>query len=77
MDSLLLRGLQPNHSSAHDRWTPMALFALYVRGHYQRMPLHLLLPHLLYKGTLAKFHEQALHDESQKHLEQFRAFLDK
>lgn len=77
MDPLLLRGLQPDHSSAHDRWTPLALFALYVRGHYQRMPFHLLLPHLLYKGTLAKFHEQALHDENQKHLEQFRAFLGK
>jgi hypothetical protein len=77
MDPLLTRGLQPNHASAHDLWTPAALFGLYVRGHYLRMPLHLLLPHLLYKGTLAKFDEQALHDANQEKLAQFRAFLGK
>lgn len=74
-DSLFIRGLMPNHSSAHDIWTSTALFALYVRGHYLRMPLHLLLPHLLYKGTLAKVHVEAAHNENQKKLEQFRAFL--
>lgn len=77
MDALLMRGLVPNHSSVHDTWTPAALFALYVRGHYLRMPIHLLLPHLLYKATLAKVQEEAVHNENQKKLEQFRAFIGK
>lgn len=77
MDFLFTRGLGPNHSSAYDAWTPAALYLLYVRGHYQRMPLRLLLPHLIYKGTLAKFDEQKLHDENAEKLAQFRAFIDK
>jgi len=77
MDFLFMRGLGPNHSTAHDVWTPAALYALYVRGHYQRMPLGLLLPHLIYKGTLAKFQEQKLHDENEELLAQFRAFIGK
>lgn len=77
MDFLFTRGLGPNHSTARDVWTPAALYALYVRGHYQRMPLRLLLPHLVYKGTLAKFHEQKLHDKNEELLAQFRAFVGK
>jgi hypothetical protein len=77
MDALFTRGLMPNHSSAQAVWTPAALFALYVRGHYLRMPSHLLLPHLLYKATLAKLYTEAVHNENQKKLEQFRAFLEK
>jgi hypothetical protein len=77
LDGLFVRALLPNHSTVHDAWTPAALFALYVRGHYLRMPLHLLLPHLLYKATLAKVHEEKVHTENQKKLEAFRAFLGK
>ncbi|MEW5769109.1 MAG: nucleotidyltransferase family protein [Pseudomonadota bacterium] len=77
LDAILTRGLRPNHSSARDPGTAAALFALYVRGHYLRMPFHLLLPHLLYKATLAKYREQKLHDRNQELMEQFRAFLDK
>lgn len=77
MDALFIRGLTPNHSSVHDAWTRLALLGLYVRGHYMRMPFHLLLPHLLYKATFAKVHEAKVHDENQKNLERFRAFLGK
>lgn len=77
MDALFTRALLPKHSTVRDALTPAALFLLYVRGHYLRMPLKLLVPHLLYKSTLAKFHEEKLHDENQKKLEQFRAFLGK
>jgi hypothetical protein len=77
MDAMFTRALMPNHSSAHDNWTPAALFALYVRGHYLRMPLSLLLPHLIYKATLAKIREEEALNDNQKKLEQFRAFLGK
>lgn len=77
LDPLFTRALLPNHSTAHDSWTPVANSLLYVRGHYLRMPMKLLLPHLLYKATLAKFHKEKLHDENQQKLEQFRAFLGK
>ncbi|MEW6677034.1 MAG: nucleotidyltransferase family protein [Pseudomonadota bacterium] len=77
MDAIFKRGLGPNHSSARDAGTAAALFALYVRGHYLRMPAGLLLPHLLYKATLAKHHEQTLQDKNQELLAQFRAFVDK
>jgi hypothetical protein len=77
LDRLFTQGLLPRHSSVHNAWTPVALFALYVRGHYLRMPLHLLLPHLIYKGTLAKFDQQALQDENDQQLDRFRAFLGK
>lgn len=77
MDAVFTRALLPNHSIARDAWTPVALFLLYVRGHYLRMPFSLLLPHLLYKATLARFHEKKLHDENQKMLKELRAFLGK
>lgn len=77
MDPLLTRGLAPKHGSTQDALTPAALFALYVRGHYLRMPLRLLLPHLIYKGTLAKMHEQKVHDKNEELMAQFRAFVGK
>lgn len=77
MDALFTRGLRPDHASARDALTPLALFALYVRGHYLRMPFHLLLPHLLYKATLAKFHDTEIRDENAEKLARFRAFLGK
>lgn len=77
MNWLFMQGLQPNHTTAHNAWTATALWALYVRGHYMRMPFHLLIPHLVYKSTLAKFHEQALHNQNATKLAQFRAFIGK
>lgn len=51
MDSMLTRALLPNHKSCRDALTGPALFFLYVRAHYLRMPLHLLVPHLVRKGV--------------------------
>lgn len=48
-DAVYLRALLPAHASTRDMWTPFARGALYVRGHILRMPLHLLVPHLLRK----------------------------
>ncbi len=49
MDFLFLRALRPFHSSTSDAWTPLARFALYLRGHWLRMPPWLLAIHLTRK----------------------------
>ena len=55
MDTLLDRALRPLHESCADRMTSLALFLLYIRGHYLRMPLGLLMPHLFRKAFVARF----------------------
>jgi len=53
MDKWFLKALQPHHLlHSSDEF---ANWLLYLRGHYLRMPAHLLIPHLLYKGTVAKW----------------------
>jgi hypothetical protein len=47
---LLAIALRPNHPSCDGPWTPLARWLLYVRAHWLRMPLRLLLPHLLRKA---------------------------
>lgn len=49
MDALYLRALRPAHASLGDRWTPLARFVIYLRGHWLRMPPMLLLRHLFRK----------------------------
>ena len=49
MDFLFLRALLPMHASCERRLSGLARFVLYVRSHYLRMPVYLLLPHLLRK----------------------------
>lgn len=53
MDALFLRALLPPHPSCQDRLHRAALFALYVRGNWLRMPPLLLARHLSYKAFLA------------------------
>jgi len=63
MDFLFIRAFLPGHRSCARPFTGFAEFCLYVRSHYLRMPLWLLLPHLLRKAgqrTLDK--AQALAD---------------
>ena len=55
MDATFERGLLPDHESCRDRWCAPARLLLYIRGHALRMPLYLLLPHLLRK-SLRRFH---------------------
>ena len=50
MDALFRRALMPDHPSCSDGFTPTARWLLYVRGHYLRMPLRLLIPHLTRKA---------------------------
>ncbi|MDF1582289.1 MAG: nucleotidyltransferase family protein [Methyloprofundus sp.] len=52
MDALFLRALMPDHPSCDDRWTGLARWLLYIRSHWLRMPMHLLIPHLLRKSWM-------------------------
>lgn len=52
MDFLYLRAFRPDHPDTRLPLTGAALYLLYVRSHYLRMPLYLLLPHLARKAWL-------------------------
>jgi hypothetical protein len=54
MDGLFRRALRPDHPSCADYLTGSANWLLYVRSHYLRMPLYLLVPHLLRKSIRTK-----------------------
>lgn len=74
MDALFERALMPDHPSCNDRFTALARSLLYIRAHYLRMPIHLLLPHLLHKALrnrdVLKTAEQTEHEKMR------RMFLD-
>lgn len=50
MDFLYLRAFRPDHPESRLPLSGLAQFLLYVRSHYLRMPLYLLLPHLARKA---------------------------
>lgn len=50
MDFLFLRVFRPDHPESRLPLSGLAHFLLYVRSHYLRMPLYLLLPHLARKA---------------------------
>ncbi|HEY8907006.1 MAG TPA: nucleotidyltransferase family protein [Rhodoferax sp.] len=52
---LLVLALKPDHPSCNTRWTGLARWLLYVRSHALRMPLHLVVPHLIRKTWMARF----------------------
>ena len=53
MDAVFSRVLAPDHASCADGLTRAARLAAYVRAHWLRMPLHLLLPHLFHKAFIS------------------------
>ncbi len=53
MDLLFHRALRPDHASCNMPGTGLARWALYIRSHYLRMPLKLLMPHLLRKAIVS------------------------
>jgi hypothetical protein len=55
MDFLFLRAFRPDHPDCRLPHTALALYLLYVRSHYLRMPLYLLLPHLARKAWMKRF----------------------
>lgn len=50
MAGLFMRALVPPHPSCQQHLAGLARWLLFVRSHYLKMPLHLLLPHLLKKA---------------------------
>lgn len=58
MDFLFSRAFRPDHRQCKLPYTDLALYALYVRSHYLRMPMHLLLPHLARKAWMNHFEEK-------------------
>jgi hypothetical protein len=60
MDFLFLNALQPNHSSCNSFWTEVARFLLFIRSHWLRMPINLLVSHLLIK-SLRRIQGKDLH----------------
>jgi hypothetical protein len=50
MDALFLRALLPDHESCNDRWSDLARWLLFVRSHWLKMPVYLVVPHLLRKA---------------------------
>jgi Uncharacterised nucleotidyltransferase len=59
MDFLFLRALRPNHASCSDVRTQLARWMLYVRSHWLRMPLPLLLYHLVRKAATRRQHDHS------------------
>ncbi len=55
MDGLFLRALRPDHPSCDLPGTGFARWLLYIRSHYLRMPLYLLIPHLVRKSWKRRF----------------------
>lgn len=52
MAKLWSRALSSQHGTAVDAWTPVALFLLYLRAHWLRMPPVMLVRHLAVKAVM-------------------------
>ena len=52
MDALYKRALVPVHPSCDLYMTSLARWLLYIRAHYLRMPMYLLIPHLMRKAFI-------------------------
>jgi hypothetical protein len=59
MDALWDRALSSQHSTCASGWTPAALFLLYLRAHWLRMPPLLLARHLTTKSIMRLMPEHA------------------
>lgn len=57
MDALFERALRSPHANCRDAFTGTALWLLYARAHYLKMPPHLLIPHLTRKALRRVTHQ--------------------
>ena len=55
VSALLSRALRPRHPACDTWHSELARHLLYARSHHLRMPLHLLIPHLIRKAYMARF----------------------
>ncbi len=55
MDAIFERALRPPHPTARDRLARLGVQFLYLRGHWLRLPMHLLAPHLLRAFFVRRF----------------------
>ena len=60
MQGLLALALRPQHPDCDTWLSRCARRALYLRSHLIRMPLHLLVPHLVRKAWMARMSAAAL-----------------
>jgi hypothetical protein len=66
MHQLVPQALFPLHPDKHSRQALLARSLLYLRSHWIRMPIHLLLPHLAYKTYLSIFPGKAATNQWKK-----------
>ena len=57
LDFCFLNIFLPDHPSCHSWRKPLAKFILHIRGHLIRMPVRMLIPHLLHKAFITPYHE--------------------
>jgi len=70
MDFLFMRAFRPDQPECKLPFTGLALYVLYLRSHYLRMPLYLLLPHLIRKAWMGRFEgENKVLGEAEKETE--------
>ena len=67
MDVLFTRALLPEHESCKIRFSDLARWFLYVRSHYLKMPLYLLIPHLIRKAWMSKFGDSPKAEQREAH----------
>ncbi|MBL4632095.1 MAG: nucleotidyltransferase family protein [Paraglaciecola sp.] len=53
LDFMYIKALKPNHPICSPRFFAIAEFMILVRGHFQKMPLHILTYHLLSKACIS------------------------
>jgi hypothetical protein len=53
LDFIYEKALKPNHPVCRPKFFAVAEFTVLIRGHFQKMPLHILIYHLLCKGSIS------------------------
>ena len=76
MDTLFISSISPSNNHHFSLLKKTTDWILYIRGHYLKMPVHLLIPHLLYKATLAKTEKEKMAAQQEKDANLLKNFID-
>ena len=68
MSALLKTALQPHHPSCDEPFSGFFHWLLYIRSHYLRMPLYLIIPHLTRKAYMRHFPEKKTAKGARDHI---------